>query len=149
LLTVVESVLPVVKVVDADPPGGKYKSIESGTALPIWTVTVMVWGASTALGSDTVTVPVYSPRARDEVLNAILTKLVAVTDAAIQETFAPAESERLPSPALVAATSCWGPFCPVATNTGPTAAVESRSFGAAVAIPQHMILIKTLREIPT
>ena len=41
-----------------------------GTAPPICTVTVMVWGASTALGSLTVTIPVAMPAGRPEVFKA-------------------------------------------------------------------------------
>src|SRR5205085_11060839 len=72
-VTVVRRLLPVVKDVCATPLGGRNRSRVAGTPLPICTVTVMVWGASMALGSFTVTMPVYLPRASDAVFRAIFT----------------------------------------------------------------------------
>src|SRR5579863_8802299 len=57
-------------------------------------------------------------------------------DTASQGMFAEAERESAPSPALVAATVCAGPFCPLAMYTGPTAAAARRSTGAAERNPQ-------------
>jgi hypothetical protein len=64
----------------------------------------------------------------------------------IQETLAEADSDKLPSPALLAITVWVEPFWPTAMNTGPTAAVDNLSMGVAAATPQHMHPMKTLRE---
>src|SRR5580658_2760319 len=57
-------------------------------------------------------------------------------DAESQGMFADAERARVPSPMLVAATVCVGPFCPAAMYTGPMAAAPRRSSGAAERNPQ-------------
>src|ERR1017187_2031498 len=67
VLTVEASWLLVEKRRSRVEPGATETSMLPGMTPPICTVTVMVWGASTALGSLTVTMPVAAPAGRAEV----------------------------------------------------------------------------------
>jgi hypothetical protein len=135
--------LPLMKVCDAEPPAVKYKSMESGTEIPICTVTVRVCGASTAVGADTTTVPVS--RVSEDVFRAICTELPTI-EGFSHETLAEAESVKVPSPALAAVAIWVGPFWPAALNSGPTAAFDNLRMGAATAAPQQTKPMRTLRK---
>src|ERR1035437_3049703 len=106
----------------------------------------MVWGASTALGSLTVTMPVAVRAGRGEVFKANWSGVQIETpggcggeqarcapfEASMQET----DEERLrfsePSASLYASTVCALPLAPWAMDTGPTVDDTSRHRGAAL-----------------
>ncbi len=135
----VVSGLLVEKVMPRVDPAATYTSTLAGTPPPICTVTVMVCGASTALGSLTVTIPVEIPAASPEVLSAkvsgkqvplrvVQARCVPML-APIQVTEEVAARFSDPSPMLYASTVCALPLAPCAIETGPTVLAESRSFG--------------------
>src|SRR5664280_1115281 len=115
-----------------------------GTALPICTVTVMVCGASTALASLTVTMPVTDPAGRAEVFRVNWSGMqlpgcdeqarCAPTVPAIHGTDEVSFRLSAPSATLYASTVCVckaPPLAPWAMETGPTVDETSRNRGAA------------------
>src|ERR1017187_2851542 len=141
VLTVAPSWLLVENSRSRVAPGAAYTSRLAGTPPPICTVTVMVCGASTALRSLTVTMPVTVPAGSVEVFKANCSGVQvpdrdahargAPTEPAIQET----EEVRLrlsePSAALYASTVCALPLAPCAMETGPTVDDTRRNRGTA------------------
>src|SRR5450755_3095406 len=124
--TVFVTGVAVMKSREADPPGGRKNSILSGTVPPTITVTITNCGASTALGSVMVTVPVYVPAASEPVWSAIETGMQLPLKE--QECFAPMLGTshgtdedvcRLsePSPRFPASTVWVSPFDPGTTAT--------------------------------
>src|SRR5690349_21845648 len=101
----------------------------------------MVWGASTAFGSLTVTMPVLTPAGSPDVLSAmvkgvqtparLLHARCTPTSAPIQVTEEVTLKFSDESPILKASTVCDAPLPPCAIDSGPTVLAESRNFGAA------------------
>lgn len=110
LVIVVVKLLPELNEDDAVLPAATYRSMELGTPLPTCTVTVMVCGASMALGELTVKVPVYRPWVNAAVLKLMFTGKQKPTtmvqvygvpmEGWIQETFEETVRFNVPVPAL-------------------------------------------------
>src|ERR1019366_2122486 len=128
-------------------PGATETLRLEGTAPPICTVTVMVWGASTALGSLTVTMPVAVPAGRAEGVKANwsggqrplrpLCDEQARCAPAGEGTIQGTDEEgvlrlSVPSAALYASTVCALPLAPWTMETGPTVDDTRRNRGAAL-----------------
>jgi hypothetical protein len=117
----------------------------------VCTVTVIVCGASTAPGAETVMMPVYP--AGDAASDAVFSANVSGMQLAAAEVDAHAraaptvgvihaadelsESDSVPSPALYASTTCVTPFVPGVIEMGPKAAVTTRKTGVASSDPSH------------